>query len=296
MDKIKKLAFFLKIARESDEVYTYLINKIINLFKENSIDISSDNYIKKYKIDLRDLHFYDYTILDITAAGDFLYLEIYHPSKDTRSEQDKFFKGLYTTPSTISFYPNEDEWELLNKDGNPLKSLIARDSVLISHEITHFLNNTRISNPKNRRAISKYERQNTGGESFGYINSTEEVQARIMAIIFFITNELIEKDQGKNLYEFYRQKWLPIYENNSGTKVEKFLARMLNYVVKNDLNSFVNDIFDVSHTLYIGNDLLLEETKKRYLKRLYDLFITLKNKLENKKKSDYEDLPDYFEL
>jgi hypothetical protein len=294
MDRLKKIANLLKIARDSDETYRYLINKIINLFKESAIDISSDNYIKKYKIDLRDLHFYDYTILDITALGDYLFLEIYHPLKDTRTDKNKVFRAAYVRRSTIRWYLKEYEWEELNKSGSLINNLLTKDPVLMAHELTHFLNDTRFNNLKSNNAVAKYQKKNTGGESSGYINSTEEVQARIMAIIFFIMNELLDND--KDLFDLYHEKWLPIYEKKNGTKREVFLAKLLYYVVNNDINSFLNDIFNESYTLYIGNDLLLESTKKRYLKRLYDLFIEIKNQFEKKKKQNNEEYNDYYDF
>ena len=274
-----------KTAKDSDEVYLELIRQIIYLFNYHSMEIESGPERKIYRIDLRDLKFYDYMVLDPKALGNYLDLWIYHPRADDRPEKYKKFYALYDSPfsganPSISFFPDEKQWEAFGRDGNFLQNLIRASDGILKHEITHFLNNTRFLSPRNMAAISKYEKQNTGDGSFGYVNSTEEVQARIIPIISFILDGILE-DKSKNLYDLYHEKWLPIYKNKNGTKREIFLATILYYVVNNDINSFINHIFKQSSTLYLGNINLSEKTKRRYLKRLYDLFIFIKDKFQN---------------
>lgn len=315
MDKIKKLTYFLnkkkynkevnfllKIARDSDLVYLVLIDKIINLFKNKSIKITSDINMILYRIDLRDLDFYDYTILDPRVFGDYLDLAIYGPEYiNNSSYKYQNFGALYRQPTSganpsISFYLNLKNWEDFNKSGASLQEFIKKNEGDLKHEIIHFLDSTRFLNVGDEKTVSTYGGKNVGYGSFGYVNSTEELQARIMSMISFVMDGLFEGDLNKNLHNLYYQKWLPIYENKSGTKREIFLATLIYYVANNDINLFINHIFNASSTFFIGDKNLLEKTKKRYMKRLYDLFITLKNKLENKKLSDYEDLPEFFEL
>jgi len=285
--KISRGEFLLlqKTAKDSDEVYLELIRQIIYLFKYHSMEIESGLERKIYRIDLRDLNFYDYMVLYPNALGDYLDLWIYHPRADDRPEEYKKFYGLYSPPFSganprILFFPNEEQWESFGRDGNFLQSFIRASEGVLKHEITHFLNNTRFVSPKNIEAISKYEKQNTGDGSFGYVNSTEEIQARIIPIISFILDGIFH-DKSKNLYDLYHEKWLPIYKNKNGTKREIFLATILYYVVNNDINSFINHIFKQSSTLYLDDPNLLEKTKRRYLKRLYDLFIFIKDKFQN---------------
>lgn len=292
----KEMLFLQKIARDSDDLYIKLIKNIINLFKNNSIEILSNNKDKLYRVDLRDLEFYDYTVLNITALGNYLDLIIYHPESEVGSQN---FYCKFTPPgkysnSTISFYPDWKIWDYLN-NGNIIENLIRINIGDLRHEITHFLDNTRFLNPKGVLAVSNYGSQNTDGESFGYINSTEEVQARIMSLISFVMDSIFDETNSKNLHETYHQKWLPIYENKSGNKRENFIATLLYYVDNNDINSFVNEIFKESKTFYIKDKLLLETTKKRYLKRLYDLFIKIQNKLKNNEEIDNNQDIFYFE-
>lgn len=303
MEKLSKLINFLnnnglkkeskylqKIARESDRFYIEAIIKIIDLFKTNPIILpSNDQHELKYRIDLKDLKIYYYKFFSPRRFGDFLDLSIYHPDENKWQKEG----GMYTVPygganPKISLFPDPQQWEMITKSGDILQNLIRLEETLLAHEVSHFLNDTRFNNPKDPSAVSTYGRENTGTDSFGYINSTEEVHSRIMATIHFIMMGLFEKDLDKNLNDIYRQKWLPIYKNNNGSKSDLFLANIIHDVVSNDLNSFLNRILSVSTKLYIGHDDLLEKTKKRYLKRLYDLFVTLQNKYNNIK--DEEDL------
>lgn len=293
MNRLEKLASFLsKTATDSDLTYIILINKIINLFKTKSTRIMPDINIILYRIDLRDLEFYDYTILDPRVFGDYLDIAIYSPEhKDDREENYKKFEAIYMAPSsgrnpTISFFPDPYRWRQYNHYGDILDGLIRNNEGLLKHELTHFLNSTRFLRPRGGHSVSTYGSKNTGEGSFGYVNSTEEVQARIISMISFVMNGLYDGDLNKNLNDLYNQKWLPIYQSRSGTKRDIFLATLIYYVRNNDINSFVNNIFDASYTFYIENENLLDKTKKRYMKRLYDLFETLRNKLQNTKDED----------
>lgn len=303
MDKISKLIIFLennnfkkessylkKIARESDKFYIEAIIKIIDLFRNKSIKIPSNNKNElNYRIDLNDLKIYHYKFFSPKRFGDFLDLTIYHPDENKWQKEG----GMYSVPyggtnPKISLFPTPQQWEIITRSGDILQNIINLEETLLAHEVSHFLNDTRFNNPKDPSAVSTHGRENTGTDSFGYINSTEEVNSRIMATIHFIMMQLFERDLDKNLNDIYHQKWLPIYKNKNGSNNEIFLANIIHDVVSNDLNSFLNRILSVSTKMYIGHEDLLEKTRKKYLKRLYDLFITLQNKFNNiEEEEDY---------
>lgn len=290
---MRKLNFFLKKARESDEVYIYLINKIINLFKTNSQILINNINAKKYRINLTELNFYNHKILNPTIFGNDLDLVVYNRKNNSRGKYKLPYRG---SRPTIFLYLDSNEWERLDKGDNFFQDLMRVREGTLKHEITHFLDSTRFLKPRSAEAVSTYGSKNTGIDSFGYVNSTEELQARIMSMISFIMEELFEGDLTKNLSNLYEEKWLPIYTNKSGNRKENFLATLINYVKEDKPNLFIDSILDIASTFYIGDKDLLEKTKRKYIVRIYDLFITLKNKLENKQLEEYGDSPEYIKL
>jgi hypothetical protein len=300
INNLKKESIYLqKIARESDRFYIEGIIKIIDLFKTNPIILPSNNpHELRYQIDLNNLKISHYKFFSPRRFGDFLDLSIYHPDENRWQKEG----GMYTVPygganPKISLFPNPQQWVMITRSGDILQNLINLEETLLAHEVSHFLNDTRFNNPKDINSVSTYGRENTGTDSFGYINSTEEVHSRIMAAIHFIMMELFERDLDKNINDIYHQKWLPIYKNKNGSKNDIYLANIIHDVVSNDLNSFLNRILSASTKMYIGNEDLLEKTRKRYLKRLYDLFVNLQNKFNNIEEEEGDSFPnpdDYY--
>lgn len=275
MNKLLKLAGFLKAARDSDLIYIDLIKKIIESFKSSSILVVIEDHYISYKIDLRKIK--NDSDIDLLGAGDYMYLDIYHPLGDDREESNRGFRAIFYAPSRISFYLTELEFAFFAGKNLP-GDLIDKFSALFSHEVVHFLNNLRFL-PLDNSGVARYESLNYGPESFGYANSTEEVQARILSIYYIVMDNLLDKNPFGSLSEAYHKKWLAIYNGAPGNKLDKFLAELVFYVYENDLNSFLNHILFNSKSLYIGKDILLEKTRKRYLKRLYDLFQILRSNL-----------------
>lgn len=171
-----------------------------------------------------------------------LYITIINPFKD--NEARYLSKKAEINPNNeMILFPSPVEFKKLKRLGAGALSYFVDDPKfehIIEHELTHQINKLR-ANDKTYRSSGKQE----------YANSTEEIQARLIPVIARI-RKAIENPAG-----------------HSG----KILRSALD---KNDFKAFQEYVFGLYFKeLYL--DSASEETKKRYISRLYATFTELES-------------------
>ena len=181
-----------------------------------------------------------------------LWITIVNPNKDKDSRY--LTKAAEINPNDeMIIFPNLSEFKKIKQDPNgALHAIMHKEKFesKIIHELAHQLNKIRSNNVIYRSTGGKSQFDPQKQE---YFDSTEEVQARLIPII-------------NNIY--YAAK-------NPSLK----MGEVINECIKNNnFTAFKEYIFGIYFTdLHIED--VGEQTKKRYIKRLYEIFSNLRNDL-----------------
>ena len=229
------------IERISDDSYLEAIQTIKNQLS-NISDITNETSDEKiYKV-------FSVNEPIETSFGTIeeLYFTIVDPLKDDRWKR----KSGEVTPDGVEviLFPSPIEFKQMKKQKtNPVLFLLSGYSMnnVITHELTHALNKLR---SKGALWAAKGKKQ-FNPETSDYAQSTEEMQARIIPVI----NDIKSKMQNKN------------------SKEGRDFASL---VAKRDAHGFISSVLSrYGYDLYFNR--LDDKTKKRYIKRLIDIFQTL---------------------
>jgi hypothetical protein len=250
------LEYLLLNERKSDIEYISTINTVINLMKVgepyfNDITSEIDNLDKMiYKVyELRE------PSDEMLAIGfNELWITIINPNKDM-GQRWRTKKAEINPQNEMILFPSQADLKKFKKNENILSSILTDNKFkeAIEHEITHQLNKLKAKN-KTYRSSGGDEQFVPGSES--YVNSTEEIQARLIPIIRIIR--------------------MAVERNNDNDAMGRLIKE---YIANEDFKSFKEYVFGRYYE-QLHLDSANEKTKKRYIARLYETFEELINNHE----------------
>lgn len=245
------LEYLMIIERKSNIEYISIINSIKKIMKVGApyfVDITSE---------IKDPSKMIYKVYELqkssdemkTIGFDELWITIVNPKKD-KDERYKIKTAEINPQNEMIIFPNIRQFSKLEESENKLLYIIDIFNQAIEHELTHQINKLRANNKIYRSSGGK-EQFIPGSEA--YINSTEEIQARLIPIINSI--HMAVEDNGSNMGKILKK-----------------------YIKNKDFKSFLKYVFGLFHDK-LHLDSANEKTKKRYTLRLYEIFIELSDKI-----------------
>jgi hypothetical protein len=138
---------------------------------------------------------------------------------------------------------------------------------LLIHELAHLINRARNNPEKDWRAktdaLAEKERENTLRNNPGYVNSTEEIQARIAQLFAIISDDIVSYCPDLN-YKNCKNKFGSITHIIMGANFPDFFE----YITKEYKD------------LLLINNLTTKDTMSRYRARLYEMYQYFRNLLK----------------
>jgi hypothetical protein len=287
-EEATQIAKINKFARKSDIEYIKISEAIFSFVLrygasvKNTVDEVIDvNGVKKKLIlyqeigidGLRTGNFFDKFLIEREQIPNILRIKVYRPLPVDRERLESRFGKSYRTilerfplcfgwtkfpagtypisenEAEIVFYPSLTEFEEMER-GNLretfwLKEIFLKNKGfirLLSHEISHIINEVRGS--KDFTELNSVEE---------YINSKEEIQARMIEILFEIRRDIF------------------IFKDNV----------LINLLKDDNPKGFIDYLFSRYNRL-LEPTLASEETKRAYIKRFFDFFFELKEEAVKK--------------
>jgi hypothetical protein len=238
------------IERKSDSEYISTVDAVIDLMKAgepyfnditSEIDSSNKMIYKVYEL-VKPSD-------EMLAIGfDELWITIINPNKDA-SQRWKTKKAEINPQNEMLLFLSQSDFRKY-KSGNILSNMLIDNKIheAIVHELTHQLNKLKAKN-KTYRSSGGDEQFVPGSES--YVNSTEEIQARLIPIIRIIR--------------------MAVERNNDNDAMGRLIKK---YIANEDFKSFKEYVFGRYYE-QLHLDSANEKTKKRYITRLYEVFVEL---------------------
>ncbi len=239
------LEYLLITERKSDIEYISLINLIKELIK------IGEPYFKDISAEIDDASGMIYKVYELIKPPyelqliglDELYITVVNPNKDL-DKRYRIKKAEINPQNEMILFPSPTKFKNF-KSGNMLLGIMEdiEFEQAIEHELTHQINKLKAKN-KLYRSVGGKEQFIPNSEA--YINSTEEIQARLIPII-------------KSIH-------VGIQRNNDA------MGRILKkYIMDKDFKSFKEYIFGFYYK-QLHLDRANEKTKKRYIARLYETY------------------------
>jgi len=181
--------------------------------------------------------------------------EVYEEKGAGKIEFNFGSPGAHVTPEMYMEMNDYEAFKILKESEFELKNLM-------DHELTHFLNHVRTKEVATR--TKRIARPGKRSREKAYINSTEEIQARLIDLF-----SLIERYLNKE-------------KLNLDAPLERYInALSLNLVEKNKTN-IIKLLIGINKGFYSGYwEATTESNKKRILSRIYDFYNHLVSKADS---------------